>query len=138
MLNGSSSSETIYQRDGFWTKTLAVGAEKLQKIFGSGTYFSACIPGQWKAPIRVKPKAPASPATNSFRGDMGGRCCSRDVALRGPVQDRPRGLEAMEVGDGSAVGDLRRGEREDLLLQGPNREDSDKKTDWSPAPRVQT
>jgi len=44
----------------------------------------------------------------------------------------------MEVGDGSAVGDLRRGEREDLLLQGPNREDSDKKTDWSPARRVQT
>jgi hypothetical protein len=66
MTNGRSSQETIYQRDGFWTKTLAPLAETTQKIFGAGTYLSACIPGQWGAPIKVFPKAPAAPSTNSF------------------------------------------------------------------------
>jgi hypothetical protein len=67
MWNGSDTSATIYQRDGFWTKTIAVGDEKFQEIFGAGTYLSACIPGQWEAPIKVLPRAPGAPSTNSFK-----------------------------------------------------------------------
>jgi hypothetical protein len=67
MWNGSDTSATIFQRDGFWTKTLAIGAEKFQEVFGAGTYLSACVPGQWEAPIKVLPRAPGAPSTNSFK-----------------------------------------------------------------------
>jgi hypothetical protein len=64
--NGCSGTQTVYQRDGFWTVTLASGAERDKRILGSGTYLSAVVPGQWHAPIKVLPKAPATPSTNSF------------------------------------------------------------------------
>lgn len=61
-----SGTQTIYQREGFWTVTLADGAEKKKQISGSGTYLSAVVPGQWHAPIKVLPRAPTSPSTDSF------------------------------------------------------------------------
>jgi hypothetical protein len=64
--NGCSGNQTVYQRDGFWTVALASGAERDKRILGSGTYLSAVVPGEWHAPIRVLPKAPAAPPTNSF------------------------------------------------------------------------
>lgn len=65
--NDSSGATTVYQRDGFWTVSLGVGVEKSVRVFGAGTYFSACIPGQWKAPLKARPTAPASPPGNSFQ-----------------------------------------------------------------------
>jgi hypothetical protein len=65
--NQWSEQATIYQRDGFWQKTLVVNAESSVKIVGAGTYLSACIPGDWKAPIKVPLKAPGAPAGNSFK-----------------------------------------------------------------------
>jgi len=62
----TGTTQTVYQRDGFWTVTLASGAERERRIFGSGIYLSAIVVGQWHAPIKVLPKAPAAPSTNSF------------------------------------------------------------------------
>jgi hypothetical protein len=64
--NGSSSSATVFSRGGFWTVSLGVGVEKTIRVFGAGTYLSACVPGQWKAPLRARPVAPGSPPGNSF------------------------------------------------------------------------
>jgi hypothetical protein len=138
MLNGSSSSETISQRDGFWTKTLAVGAEKLQKIFGSGTYFSACMPGRWKAPIRVKPKAPASPATNSFRVTWADDAAP--ATWRFGVQYRIGQGVWKQWKSGTALRSAIFGgvNGKTYLFRARSARTSDKKTDWSPARRVQT
>jgi hypothetical protein len=65
--NESSGVATVYQRDGFWTIALGVGVEKNVRVFGAGTYLSACILGQWKAPLKARPKAPGSPPGDSFK-----------------------------------------------------------------------
>jgi hypothetical protein len=68
MWNSTPESVTITQRDGFWTKTLPPdGRNESVRMRGAGTYLSACAFGQWEAPIKVLPKAPAAPAKNSFR-----------------------------------------------------------------------
>jgi hypothetical protein len=60
------TTQTVYQREGFWTVTLASGAERERRILGSGTYLSAVVIGEWHAPIKVRPIAPAAPSTNAF------------------------------------------------------------------------
>jgi len=68
MVNGGTLPVTIYQRGGFWQKSLGVGASNGSvRMHAAGSYLSACVPGQWQAPIQVLPTAPARPATNSFR-----------------------------------------------------------------------
>lgn len=118
--NGSSRFETVTQREEFWNVSLGVGAEKSVRVFGAGMYLSACEVGEWKAPLRARPSAPGSPATNSFRATW-----AVDVApatWRYGVQYRigQGDWATVEVRDGSQVGDLQRGEWEDLLLQGPD------------------
>jgi len=60
-------SVTVSQRDGFWTKPLDPGGEASTIIRASGTYLSACVPGEWEGPVKVRPDAPGAPSTNSFR-----------------------------------------------------------------------
>ncbi len=68
MVNGSSTTVTIYQRDGFWQKTLTpMTSDNSVHMRAAGTYLSACGAGPWHAPISVRPRAPASPVRDSFR-----------------------------------------------------------------------
>ncbi len=64
--NACTGTQTVYQRDGFWTVTLDPGEERERRILGAGTYLSAVVLGQWHAPIKVLPRALAAPSTNSF------------------------------------------------------------------------
>ncbi len=68
IVNGTSDTLTITQRDGFWQKTLDPGQENDSvRLRAAGRYMSGCVVGQWQAPISVGLKAPGSPPTNSFR-----------------------------------------------------------------------
>jgi hypothetical protein len=68
MVNGSSTTVTIYQRDGFWQKPLApMASDDSVHVRAAGTYLSGCAVGQWQAPISVRPRAPGSPVKHSFR-----------------------------------------------------------------------
>jgi hypothetical protein len=68
IVNGSSATLTIRQRDGFWQKTLDPGQENDSvRLRAAGRYLSGCVVGQWQAPISVGLKAPGAPPTNSFR-----------------------------------------------------------------------
>jgi hypothetical protein len=64
---GSDSAGTVTQREGFWSVSLPSGQEiEGFRVRGSGTYLSSCSPGDWQGPIRVPPRAPGSPADDSF------------------------------------------------------------------------
>lgn len=137
--NNSSDPGTIYQRDGFWNVNLAVAAEKYMTMHAAGTYFSACIPGQWEGPLRLLPKAPASPAGNSFTvtwADQGAL-----ATWRYGVQYR--------IGQGVWRGWKSGTSQRSAVFQGQNgktyffrartiRPSANKKTDWSPARKVVT
>lgn len=137
--NNSSDPGTIYQRDGFWNVNLAVAAEKYMTMHAAGTYFSACIPGQWEGPLRLLPKAPAAPAGNSFTvtwADQGAL-----ATWRYGVQYR--------IGQGVWRGWRSGTSQRSAVFQGQNgktyffrartiRPSANKKTDWSPARKVVT
>lgn len=139
MKNGSSNPGTIYQRDGFWNVPLGVGAERTMKMHGAGTYLSACVPGQWEAPLRLLPKAPAAPPGNSFTvmwADQGA-----PSTWRYGVQYR--------IGQGSWRGWRSGTAQRSAVFSGQNgktyffrartvRPSANKRTDWSPARRVVT
>jgi hypothetical protein len=140
MKNNSSDPGTIYQRDGFWNVQLAVGAERgTVTMHSAGTYLSACVPGQWKAPLRLRPKAPASPTGNSFIvawADQGA-----PSTWRYGVQYR--------IGQGAWRAWRSGTSQRAATFQGQNgrtyffrartiRPSANKRTDWSPARRVVT
>jgi hypothetical protein len=137
MVNGSPTTVTIYQRDGFWQRPLApMASDDSVHVRAAGTYLSGCVVGQWQAPISVRPRAPASPVKDSFRVTW---ASGAPAAWRFGVQFRIgqgiwrswRSGTAFE----SAVFNGRNGKV--YFFRGRTTKDG-KTTDWSPSRRVVT
>jgi len=137
VVNGSSETVTVMQRDGFWSKTLHPGeGNDSTRIRGAGTYLSACVPGDWHAPIRARVQAPGSPSTNSFSVTW---AKNAPDAWRFRVQFRI-GQGAWTVWRqntalGSAVFNGQNGKT--YFFRAKTKKD-DQATDWSPSRRVVT
>jgi hypothetical protein len=87
-------------------------------MHAAGTYFSACIPGQWEGPLTAPAESSHITPGQLVHGDMGRSRGPRDMALRRAVPDRSRRVARLEVGHVATLRRLPRPEWQDLLLQG--------------------